>query len=105
MKHYQTIQEWLDEHIAIKAVESFLPSAIMKVVPNVTINDIYDVCEEYKNQGKLALQYDVLCPNCYSSLGIYNTFSSLPNQIDYCKCGEEDIEAISSAIVIYKIVR
>ena len=105
MKEYQTVQEWLDKHIAIKAIKAFKPSAIMKVVPNVTREDVYDICEEYRGQGKLALQYELICPSCYHTLGIYEALSNMPRQIDCNLCDEEEIEPISNSFVFYKIVR
>lgn len=105
MKQYKTIQDWLNEHIENKAYKAFRPSAIMKVIPNITKEDIYDMCEEYRKQGKLALQYELICPNCYRTLGIYEIFSNIPDYIDCNICGEEEIESISSSVVIYRIVR
>lgn len=106
MKIFSSIQDWLDYIIGFTSYTSFYPSAIHKRVNNITNDDIVTTCLKYIEENKLYLMYEVLCPNCFSTLGKYETLNQMPNTIDCCEsCNEENIEAFENCIVFYKIIR
>lgn len=105
MREFKTIEEWLDYNLTIKHIISFYTTAITNSVPNVTLKDVYLKCEEYRKQGKLAVAYELRCPECAEIIGIYDSIINTSENNTCPKCGSEDIDIFYNSIVLYKFIR
>jgi hypothetical protein len=105
IKKYNSVEEWLEYHINHTSYDKFYPTAVQKQVDFVTIDVLYGILTEYVCKGVLTEQYEILCPNCYESLGVYNYYGDIPEYSECESCGREEVERYPNVCVSYKINR
>ncbi|GAC40750.1 response regulator [Paenibacillus popilliae ATCC 14706] len=65
----------------------------------------YEILEQVKSQGLIAVNYEAYCYSCNKFTGYsYETIGSIPEYIECEECGRE-LHPFKDCVVVYKVLR
>lgn len=107
MGNFKTIESYINYVISNTCIKSIYPASIFKNVDYSTKEEILDVCCRYEDEGKLVPIYELRCPECNSILGTYDYYADIPENFEYCKYCNQNIETkrLDNSVILFKILR
>lgn len=97
------------ELLAYSVVESFYPTALIKYVDGLTLNEAVNFLDEYVEKGKLCSFFEVKCDGefnqCFRNIGTVNKLEEAQDIYLQCDmCGKDVDVTEDNAFVKYKFV-
>ncbi|MGB9905526.1 MAG: hypothetical protein ACPLQO_12810 [Desulfotomaculales bacterium] len=97
----EKVEDWLRTREQT-AVIGFRTSAVRKTMPGSTEKEIEHILMSLVAEGRLKVEWDIMCPECFSTVRTVQSLDSISPDEEYCwHCGRDVHVDADTAIPVF----